>query len=126
MDAEAPTTEARHRLLGAAVRAMIDVEVLPPEVLKGALDADLPVSLRPAPVPERTDALLALEVVVALRPTPSTDIAPPAQDLDLTVMRTEPPTEPSSPFAAIPAAASPTDRKWRTYRVRETATSTES
>jgi len=125
VDAEADTVNARHALIGAALRAMIDYDEVPGEYRKGDLAKDLPMLLRPADVPERRDAILALEVVVAVRPTPSTDIAPPAHELELSVAKTEPPMRLSRPTAPGGAAmpTGPTDRKWTAYRVRETAKS---
>ena len=124
VDAEADTVGARHSLIGAALRAMIDYDEVPAEFRKGELAKDLPMLLRPAEVPERRDAILALEVVVAVRPTPSTDIAPPATELDLTAARIDVPAGfAPSPLPSGPAGSvGPGDRKWTAYRVRETAT----
>jgi len=128
VDAEADTVNARHALIGAALRAMIDYDEVPGEYRKGDLAKDLPMLLRPADVPERRDAILALEVVVAVRPTPSTDIAPPATELELTAARIDVPAGfapsplPSAGAGSEAGAVGPGDRKWTTYRVRETAT----
>lgn len=124
VDAEADTVAARHSLIGGALRAMIDYDEVPAEYRTGELAKDLPMLLRPAEVPERRDAILALEVVVAVRPTPSTDIAPPAIELDLTASRIDVPAgfAPSPLPAGSAGSVGPADRKWTAYRVRESAT----
>lgn len=120
--AEADSVAARHSLIGATLRAMIDYDEVPKQYRTGDVDNELPMWLRPTEVPERAEAVLAIEVVVAVQPTPTTDIAPPATELDLTTARIDVPAgAPTVPASTGPAPVGPGDRKWTTYRVRETA-----
>jgi hypothetical protein len=120
-----------HRLLGRIVQGAVDSDFLPSDALPEAVrEAELMVPLevgkpRRAGAPEglrigdegwRTALELTLRVPVL--PTPITEIAPPAEKLDLEVSReggNGRAPAPSAPVNPVPLA----DRKWKTVRRRE-------
>jgi hypothetical protein len=126
----APDARAEHALLGRVVAAAIESESLPVDLLPDALrDGGHAVPIRVAParaagtgaaaVMAAADAgwrsYVDLVLVVPVLPTPITEIAPPATQLDLDVNR-EP--NASAPIDATPPADLP-PRKWTTVRRRE-------
>jgi hypothetical protein len=145
-----------HRLLGRVLRAVVEADNLPAEVLVGSLIEEAryvevalaepnPSRLRPHDLwsalgtPPRTS--FELVVTAPLRPTPITEIAPPAETISLGVSK-----EPRPPAASAagmppagagpgpgrqkrpskatehPAPAVPTGtgaKRWTTFRIRE-------
>jgi hypothetical protein len=121
-----------HQLLGRILQGAVDSDFLPADALPEAVrEAQLMVPLevgkpRRAGAPEglrigdegwRTALELTLRVPVL--PTPITEIAPPAEKLDLEVSRDggngRAPVPPSTPVNPVPLE----DRKWKTVRRRE-------
>ncbi|HSS08851.1 MAG TPA: DUF4255 domain-containing protein [Acidimicrobiales bacterium] len=116
VSAWASSAEVEHRLLGRVLRAVVEADNLPADVLVGSLVEDAPyvdVALaEPSPsrlrphdlwsalgTPPRTS--FELVVTAPLRPTPLTEVAPPAERLILGVAQ--------EPRPALPAVTNAPD-----------------
>jgi hypothetical protein len=121
-----------HKLLGRILQGAVDHDFLPADELPEAVrDAGLSVPLevgkaRRAGAPEGLrigdegwHTALELTLHVPVLPTPITEIAPPAVELDLGVSRED--GNGRAPVAPSPSpnTIAPEDRKWRTVRRRE-------
>lgn len=150
--AVAKDTAGEHQLLGSVLRGLIDHDTIPDDCLHGELveprrrivlrireDSPAPHDLFAA-VGAPLRASLALEIDVPLLPTLDTEIAPPAEEIDLGVtdrlrgegveepaVPAEQPTEAKGkrgrkeePAPAPTPPLGPEARRWKSYRVRET------
>lgn len=132
VSAWAATVADEHRLLGDVMRACLEGEVVPPELLVGALVGEPePVLVRAGlPIPDRGPAAhevwsslgvalrasIDLVLVAPLRPVVDTEIAPPAEQITVGMEAID------AASRLVAAAAGPADRaarSWTTIRIKE-------
>ena len=127
---------AEHRLLGMVLEAVLERELIPPELLQGRLaEQEMPVMLQVAvrdiPTPEAFDiwsslgtplrSSLGLLVAAPMVPALWTDLARPAERLDLGVARETPETlRDAASRAAGPVPAGRIVKRWEGIRITET------
>ena len=137
VSAWASSPEVEHRLLGRALRAIVEADPFPTEVLVGSLVEEAghvsvalaepsPSRLRPHDLwsafgaPPRTS--FELVMTAPLRPGPITESAPPVEKLDLEVSRERRPSLPTGAAGRKPPAGS---KRWTSFRIRETGGGTD-
>jgi hypothetical protein len=152
VSAWASSAEVEHQLLGRVLRAVVEADSLPAEVLVGSLVEEAryvevalaepsPSRLRPHDLwsalgtPPKTS--FELVVTAPLRPTPTTEIAPPAETISLGLSKEPRPAAPAAGSGGkrAPAAGSagsaassasgarptpPGEKRWTAFRIRET------
>lgn len=115
---------AAHRVLGALLQLLVDHDQVPAQFVPGSVGAPLEVHLvtrAGAGQAGATPVGIVLQVVMPVRPSATTAIAPPAEQLDLEMV---PPPEPRQAAIATPRTGSgpafdPADRRWTRVRRRE-------
>lgn len=118
---------AAHRVLGAIIQLLVDHEHVPskfvPAPVGGPLEVSLVTPARGATGSAGRHAGVVIRVLVPVRPSADTAIAPPAEELALDMM---PPPVPRQAVVATPVvgagvgpAFDPDDRKWTRVRRRE-------
>jgi hypothetical protein len=149
VSAWAKNAEDEHALLSAVMRACLGGEVLPPQFCQGSLAGEespvllrlcLPVSEPPArahdlwsSVGQSARSSLELSVVAPLRPALVTEIAAPAEQINLN-MNTDPKQDaahatgggdtgaqpsPAPAPGSAPGTVAPVDKRWTAFRIRE-------
>jgi len=135
--------DVEHRMLGAVLTLVPSYDAIPAELLSGTLaERELPVRLRIAQddlgvsvtdvwssLGQPVRASLTLLVIAPLLPTVVTDLAPPAESLDIGLAGTRPrkggvPVPDLSDVEPVDAHVPPESQdddspKWKAYRLRE-------